>query len=136
MSKTIEQKLADVFGDELKASEAKMLHVVEKRVQKLASTPDRGAHGSILHTSESVPYGSAGRSRPAWEREYETNAHHMSEEERKLRTPKNDLETIAFFKAVIDGDQAKLREIEVAQPRDGYERADLSIGTGGPGLIP
>jgi HK97 family phage major capsid protein len=81
-------------------------------------------------------YGSAARTRPAWENEYTRNAHLWSEEERQLRTPENDRETVEFFQAIIDQDHSKLREIEDRQVRPAHVRADMSIGTGGPGMVP
>src|SRR5262245_36227631 len=88
---------------------------------------------------EIVSYGSAGRTAPGWEREYERQP--WDEDTRRWRTPKHDLEGVEFIRAVVTNDQAKLREI-ADRPHnrayqaewDHWERADLAIGTiGSPG---
>src|SRR5262245_51788352 len=45
-------------------------------------------------------YGSAGRTRPAWERAYDTAArtYGWDDEMRKWRTPAHDLETVEFIR--------------------------------------
>src|SRR5262245_29091755 len=61
---------------------------------------------------DSPMYGGAGRTRPAWEREYTRAAqtYGWSEEEQRWRTPENDREAVDYIRAVIDNDQAMLRE--------------------------
>jgi len=112
------------------------LDVAEKAVTAYENEPQRAKVAGALRTTGGKPYGTAGRSRPAWEHAYERNAHLFTEEERKVRTPENDREIVEFFDATIKGDHAKLREIEDRQVRPDYQRADLSIGTGGPGMVP
>jgi len=98
--------------------------------------PIPGRTMSGASTDPARPYGSAGRTRPAWERGYAANAHLWTEEERKLRTPENDLETVEFFDAIVKNDGAKLREIEANQNRPEHARADMSVGVGGVGMVP
>jgi HK97 family phage major capsid protein len=107
--------------------------LIEKVAEALAeaSVPDRSGVPDL------VPYGSAARTRPAWEREYQRQ--HWSDDYRKLRTPAKDLEAQEFCRALALGDWAKLREIESRRPRDDEERrwmrADLGSTTGA-GLLP
>jgi HK97 family phage major capsid protein len=120
---------------EIERLEARSLADTKRMIGELAGTPDRSTVAKIISDSRH-PYGSAGRTRPAWEQAYERNAHLWSEEERQLRTPEKDLETVAFFQAVIDGDNARIREIEAKQARAEHVRADMSIGVGGVGMVP
>ena len=80
----------------------------------------------------STPYGRAGRTNPAWERAY-THLHRLEPELKTWRTPKHDIESRDFIRAVVTNDQAKLREI-ADRPHNRAEaarwaRADLAIGT-------
>jgi len=134
MDAATKRKIDIIVKEERKHYQA----ALDRALVKLTE-PDRTVAGQIFGdgpVTKSQPYGSAGRSRPDWERAYERNAHLWSEEERKLRTPQNDLETCQFFDAVIKGDHAKLREIEDRQVRPEHVRADMSIGVGGVGMVP
>jgi len=99
-------------------------------------TPRIVGDSSSTRPSDTLPsYGEAARARPGWEREYEhARRYQWTEEEKAVRTPEADWETCQFFQAVMDNDQAMLREIEANQHRDGYERA-LTSSSGGTGLI-
>ena len=92
---------------------------------------------SIMDTDRQ-PYGSAGRTTPAWERQYEEQ--NWDEATRKVRTPANDWETVEFIRAVTSNDQSKLREVADRPHNLEFQRADLAIGVGaagtGGGLVP
>ena len=96
-----------------------------------------GGSTSTYKPSDPLPsYGSAARAKPGWEREYQIAAYQeqWSDKEKRIRTPEADYETCQFFQAVIDGDQARLREIEANQNRSEFERA-ISTTSGGAGMI-
>ncbi len=90
------------------------------------TTPDRS------NVPDIVGYGSAGRTRPGWERAYERQK--WTDEERRWRTPEHDKEGVDFLRAVATNDQAMLREI-AARPHnrtyhaEWFQRADLAEGT-------
>ncbi len=114
--------------------EERMRAASDEAIAELCA-PNREPFSDILETTDPTPR-APGRTRPAWEHAYERNAHNWSDEERAIRTPRTDLETVAFFRAVIDNDAAMLREIEARQVRPEYQRADLSTTVGGVGLVP
>jgi len=128
--------------------ESKAMDAVDAEFARMkAVPPDRrhlpdlgpkapGTHSSSLALEPLPSYGEAARARPGWEREYEITAsrERWSDEERRARRPEADWETCQFFQAVIDNDQAMLREIEARQNRSEFERA-LSSTSGGTGMI-
>lgn len=126
-NKNLDRLVAEVVNDERRKWKAEL----DEEMSRLGK-PSSSASGAL----DTISYGDAGRSRPAWERAYEVNQHLWTEEERKLRTPENDMETVRFFDAVIKGDMARLREIEANQKRPEHARADMSTSVGGLGMVP
>jgi len=124
-------KLMDKVQDEVR----KAIPPDRHNLPDFSSMANRGSPSSSRPSEPLPAYGSAARANPGWEREYEhARRYQWNEEESRIRSPESDYETVAFFQAVIDKDQAKLREIEANQHRDGYDRA-LTSTSGGVGLV-
>lgn len=111
----------------------------ERRSRSDGIGPDglRPGERVVDPAADRAGYGSAGRTRPAWERRYE-RLHRERPELKPYRTPQHDVEARDFLRAVVTNDQAMLREI-AARPHNRaasqeWERADLAIGSiGSPG---
>jgi HK97 family phage major capsid protein len=123
--KTLHKALRELVKEEKAETMAEIRSTLDKLCQPDTSRiPDEGGGRR--------PARSAGRTNPAWERAYE-GLHRREPELKEWRTPEHDIEARDYLRAVLDNDQAMLREIadrphnrEAARE---WARADLAVGT-------
>ena len=148
---TSEENQYDKIDEEIRALDKKIdrLESLEGREKSLTEsipgqviphlTPDTTEWPDEPGLPDCVPfYGSALRSRPAWEAQYRSQ--NWDKETRAVRTPAADWESLEFLKATVNNDQAMLREIASRSHNRMEKRADLATGIGaagtGGGVVP